>query len=573
MALLLVLLAALGGGPAMGEPEPVATVRFDFKLRAANRLTPKGFLHLRPAEGEGEGIDLPVSSTAVIALLPPGTSWEATPDLPGFWSPRKSFTTGEPGTERIQPMDLWPLAKIAGRVEVLEKGSRLPAKLSVTTLAPPSRLKRSEAPKGLLDCPIDEKGEWSCQLPAATFDLVISAAGLIPHYRWNVEMPPGKTLQLGTFNLKPGASVAGWVVVEDGALEPVGCIARLAPLAASSPRDSIGLAQTVTERKVEKDGFFQFTGVAPGIYRLEILQPGFAPAQVSPVKVWPRAESFVKEPVRLQRPLRLDVSLSPPLDWLGKPWRLEVLRSSESPGQLAHQVFGGSVGEDGQVSVSGQAPGTFHFTVLDSLGNRVHSERDVVIAGTADAQRTLQVDVVTVRGKVTLGREPLAATLWFGGRSGAESVKMESDETGRFHGILPQRKVWTVAVEAQEPKLDTRARVEVKPGRTGWADITIALPDTRVFGRVVDETGQRFSEVGEPERWHPAGHGHPGLPDSQRRAGRVSDLSGACRRGARSFPGLGGLRVRLSGERRSPSARSASEIAGRPAPTVAVPAI
>jgi hypothetical protein len=387
-------------------------------------------------------------------------------------------------------MDLWPLAKIAGRVQMLEKGSKLPAKLSVTTLAPPSHLKRPEAPKGLLDCPVDEKGEWSCQLPAATFDLVISAAGFIPHYRWGVEVPPGKTLQLGTFDLKLGASVAGWVVVEDGPLDPARCVARLAPLAASGPRESTGLARTAVERKVQKDGFFQLTGIAPGSYLLEISQPGFAPAQVSPVKVWPRAESFMREPVHLQRPLRLDVSLSPPLDWLGKPWRLEVLRSSESPGQLARQVFGGSAGEDGQVSVAGQAPGTFHFTVLDSLGNRVHSERDVAIAGAADAQRTLKVDVVTVRGEVTLGREPLATTLWFGGRNGAESVKMESDATGRFHGILPQRKVWTVAVEGREPKLDTRARVEVEPDRAGRADVTIALPDTRVFGRVVDETGQ-----------------------------------------------------------------------------------
>ena len=59
-----------------------------------------------------------------------------------------------------------PLGKIAGRVKLAERGERLPDSVSVTTLAVPKYLHRPEAPKGLLDCPFDKKGTWSCSLPA-----------------------------------------------------------------------------------------------------------------------------------------------------------------------------------------------------------------------------------------------------------------------------------------------------------------------------------------------------------------------------------------------------------------------
>jgi hypothetical protein len=35
-------------------------------------------------------------------------------------------------------------------------------------------------------------GKWSCELPAARFDLAIAAAGFVPHYRFSQQVPVGK---------------------------------------------------------------------------------------------------------------------------------------------------------------------------------------------------------------------------------------------------------------------------------------------------------------------------------------------------------------------------------------------
>ena len=67
---------------------------------------------------------------------------------------------------------------------------------------------------------------------------------------------------------------------------------------------------------------------------------------------------------------------------------------------------------------------------------------------------------------------------------------MESDDEGRFHGILPREGPWKIEVQAAEPAFSTSARAEVDAGRSGKATLDIRLPDTRIFGRVVDEQGK-----------------------------------------------------------------------------------
>lgn len=91
---------------------------------------------------------------------------------------------------------------------------------------------------------------------------------------------------------------------------------------------------------------------------------------------------------------------------------------------------------------------------------------------------------------MTLGKEPLAATLWFGGRFGSSTIKMESDQDGKFHGVLPRDGRWRVDVASSQPSFETRTQVKVEPDGQGRATVEIDLPATRVFGRVVDETGR-----------------------------------------------------------------------------------
>src|SRR5205085_2004835 len=122
----------------------------------------------------------------VNAELPCASEWEAAVDLPNVWGPRRTVVADPSGKAVSARLPLWPLGRIAGSLKLTEKGERLPKKILVTTLSPRSPARR-DVPKGAMDCLVEEKGTWSCPpLPATTFDLVISADGFIPQYRWGL---------------------------------------------------------------------------------------------------------------------------------------------------------------------------------------------------------------------------------------------------------------------------------------------------------------------------------------------------------------------------------------------------
>jgi hypothetical protein len=464
----------------------LAKVEISLSPKAVSSLPPKGAIIARPEEGKGEPIRLAVPPQENLSLmLPSGTQWEISAELPGFWVPRKTIVVGSPEQPFRLSLDLWPMGKISGLVKVKEKGVALPKQLHVKTLAVPAFLKRPPVPPGAMSCPVDEKGAWSCSLPAAAFDLVISAPGLTPQYRWGVKVPAGKTLPLGTLVLERGASVAGWVAVEGGGIDGQ-CIARLALLVAGGTNLKVvsDLERISFQREVRKDGFFQLTGLAPGTYTLEVQQPGFPPTRLSPVRVDPGSETFISEPLVLRQALDLQFEIDPPLDWTDRPWHARVVKRGEH--RPAPVVFDGGAGEDGRFTVRGQSSGRFEVNLKDSLGNSLYSGEHSV-EGSVSAPQAIEVRFVTVEGKVRLGTEPLAAVLWFGGRSGAISSKIEADEEGRFHGVLPREGLWRIQVEAAMPGFPSWTRADVRAGRSGKASLEIILPDTRVFGRVVDE--------------------------------------------------------------------------------------
>jgi hypothetical protein len=197
----------------------------------------------------------------------------------------------------------------------------------------------------------------------------------------------------------------------------------------------------------------------------------------------------VREPVVLKRPIQLEIAISPPRDWLGNPWQVLVFRASDTNASFDHTVHEGPADLQGLVSIKGQPPGRFSVQVSDKLGNRLAS-REVRVSGPADAYQAIEVDVLTVRGTVKLGKEPLVATLWFGGRHGDPRVQMESDHEGSFHGVLPKDGWWVVAVDSEEPRLNSRTKIKVTADRQKRAEVDIVLPATHLFGRVLDDQGR-----------------------------------------------------------------------------------
>ncbi len=413
-----------------------------------------------------------------------------TADFPDVWAPRATVTA-EADAQQVSRIALWPLGRIAGTVKRAEKNAKLPKVIAVKTIAPRFSNSPSDLPKGWLDCPLGADGRWECSLPAAVFDLVLSVEGFIPQYRWDFQVPAGKTADLGVMEWKRGASVAGWVALEDGKLDAESSRARLTPLlgpGGGDPRIAEKIQSTAIEARVGKNGFFQFVGVSPGNYSLEVTQPGFAPGKVIPIEVWPQRESFLREPVVLKKPIQLEIAISPAADWLGSPWKAQVFRDRDT-GLGSEAVYNGPTNDQGLITIPGQAPGRFSIDIEDKLGNRIAS-REVRISGPADAYQTIEIDVLTVHGTVKLGKEPVTATLWFGGRYGAQRVKMESDPEGNFHGILPKDGWWRIDIDSEEPRLNARTKVKVTADRQKRAEVDIALPATRLFGRVLDDQGR-----------------------------------------------------------------------------------
>src|SRR5204862_2702863 len=210
-----------------------------------------------------------------------------------------------------------------------------------------------------------------------------------------------------------------------------------------------------------KDGFFQLVDVPPGTYLLEARSPGFAPARVSSVAVVVGSESWLQVPLVLRRPLDLTFTLDPPRDWLDRPWHVTVARASDLGGGYSGKALFDGDAATGEGRLRDSAPGLYAVTAADTTGNRMLYLQDIAIEGAADASQTLTISLVRVKGKALLGDKPLAATLWFGGRSGAKRVGMESGEDGNCVGMLPDNGRWTVEVSAAERAIKAGVSVTV----------------------------------------------------------------------------------------------------------------
>ena len=492
----LVLGASLLGAPcpALGlqavtsaSTDPTkASLEIGFKVNGAPLVPPAGELVLRSVGPGRESISLSVASGKPVATeIKPGR-WELVASLPGFWVPAQHLTVAADGeTTRIE-LPLWPAGQLTGSLKLPTPAGKHPEKVEVRFQSPPPA---GRMPNGSVLCPIvADTGSWACEIPAGLLDVAVQATGYVPVYRWGIATKAGKPTSLGRLELKAGASVAGWAETADGGL--LRCIAKLSPLAAPGGRPSTAerLRSTILSAQVTERGFFQIGGVAPGSYLLEVSQQGYAPARVFPLEVFPGAETSLRSPVVLERPLDLELVITPLADWLGQPWQVQVFRASEFSGSYDREpVFEGAVSAEGTIIVRNQAPGAYWITVRDAAGNRLYSEPDIYISGPQDARRDLEIDLVTVKGEIYLGKEPLAATLHFGGQRGFTSIEMVSDETGEFSGVLPREGRWLVEVTESSVPLSTHTKVEVEANDRGRADIEIRLPDTHVFGRVLDE--------------------------------------------------------------------------------------
>ena len=417
----------------------------------------------------------------------PERTRQMTIEAAGYWSPTHAIRTGVDLAPVV--FQLLPAAEVKGQL-VVEPAETLPAKLQVR-FEPAAGSAASEIPRDFAECLVAQDGTFRCSLPAGTLDLRVRAQGFVSHYFWAQVAERGKLRDLGQLRLQRGGSVAGKVEVPGGQTSPEGALVEVAQLQGSHPsttQDGQRFAAMATSARADSRGFFHLAGLAPGLYSIAATKGTLSAGSYPPLTVHQDAETELTQPLLLQAPATLQVSIHPAVDAWQKPWKLELL-SANAAGSSFQPVAQGRTSPEGTWNATRLARDRYLVGVLDSTGAR-WAFAEVTVAGEQE-ELALTLDMVPVEGQITLGDEPLAADLWFGGRRGRRSIKMLADAEGHFSGVLPEEGDWPVDLQAHEPRFSRRVReVAVETGENGVAEVTIALQDFVLRGEVVDSRGE-----------------------------------------------------------------------------------
>jgi hypothetical protein len=420
----------------------------------------------------------------------PNSRWQVTVANDGWWSPTEEVTIPAAGTQSEHGIPLWRTGRVSGSVAVADANDKLPSTISWMVDSPPQPKKEPEIRRGTeFICPVDAAGKWVCSLPATLLDLTLRAKGFTPHYRWDVAIASNKNFDLGLFALKRGASFVAWLDRESAGLltEPARA-SLLRPLSDAPSQTTARLREPVASSTFNKRGAVQLTSVPAGVYLLEVRAKGFAATRIYPVEIYEGKESVFRKGILLQPPLTVRLAVDPPADPSGARWRATWMKRSDFVSGYEPDVVVTTVGADGTLTLPDQSPGTFNINLQDHAGNKVWDE-ELRIHDDGDSRHNIRVEQFDVKGKVTLGGEPYAAALLFGGRDGAVRSTMTSDADGRFAGYLPHRGRWPVEISG-DGGVRTLLSVDVTA-----EELKIELSDTSVTGVVVGSDGKPVSRA------------------------------------------------------------------------------
>ncbi len=424
-----------------------------------------------------------VAPGEVILDLPPEGSWVLRANAPGYWA-REALLTGNDAAATLR---LLPAGHLRVRLEA-PRGISLPAALAAH-LQPTGPL-QAAAGGAVTACPVTA-GLWSCPVPAGRWDLRLRAKGFASHLRWAVEVGRRATADLGTVELRAGASLLGRVEIDARGAGPGGVEVVLAPQQIERPEDS-GAARRLAlhglRARTDPRGVFHFEGIAPGRYTVRAVRPGFAPATSAAVDILEGLEAEILHPLTLRRPTLLEVRLLPARHPYGDRWHLKLM-ATEAASQRLDTVAEGIAGEDGTWRSKEVPAGAYRLFVEDGAGVRWSAEEVRVEPGGDPLD--LALDLVPVEGTLRLGRKPLTATLWMTGNE-RRRVRFEADQDGELAGWLPAEGRWWARIESGSPPLrQTVGEIEVRRADgQRVARVDVVVPDTRVLGTVVDEAGE-----------------------------------------------------------------------------------
>lgn len=442
----------------------------------------------------------PLDSSELFLDLDADVAWELSIDAPGCWA--DTMTLNAHDERRLLEVALQPAGIIRGEL-VLPSGDATPVQLTLSFQPVDPEKGQSEITKLTALCPV-EMGVWWCRIPAGRVDLRLEAEGFVPFYIWDLDLGAGETLHLGRFQLVRGASLVGWVMA------PAGEVPAQDPIVVQLSQESLGapadprLRIRESKAAVSPRGFFQLRSVPLGTYVLVVgTDSGFSPRRVGPINIEQLKEYTLEDPIVLEQLALLEIFIVPPSDPYQQPWDVDLskwLRKS----RFSSRVASSPATPGGYWAKEGLETGVYLLKIEDSHGSYLYRKEIDVTSGMPPLE--IEIAQVSVKGTVTVGDEPIAATLRFMDPDSGRRVSFTAGENGTFEGLLPTAGLWNVRLKQEGHASEHFIRsVEVfREGNNGYATVEIELPNTRVEGHVVDRQGNPV-ESGWISVYHPDG--------------------------------------------------------------------
>lgn len=421
----------------------------------------------------------------VFTMTPADETHELALESKGCWSPVVLWNPLEGGDVVFH---VYRASTVEGRLET----QRQPPRTVEGRIFFVSAVQAKNAPRsnGLpVSCEL-EFPQWRCTVPANTpFDLRLEFPGFGAAHYWSVAATPGAAAELEPHRLIAGASISGWIKDPAGTLRKNAAV-TLSPLEAHEARADEGrLAARRRSVRTNERGFFQFSGLEPGAYRLVSELEGLSAAVLPEVRVregeslvWPTAIAHVEL-------AELQAGFYPAVDLDGEPWLVEL--KEVEPLHLDRQPpLRKRAGADGRWSARSLRAGLYELIVRDKSGSEI--ERAPIDLSEGGA-RTIALNVRTlrVRGVLRMGNEPLQAAVSFSNLRG-KSVRVSTDERGQFEGRFPVGGEWWPEVRYPLNQYDNNVvldPVAIVPDAHGEARLELTMPGGRIRGEVVTAEG------------------------------------------------------------------------------------
>ncbi|MEP0772991.1 MAG: carboxypeptidase regulatory-like domain-containing protein [Acidobacteriota bacterium] len=444
----------------------------------------------------GDGMSTPVATLAAactaassaVVDVDAGAVYEVRAAVAGWWSQPSAVFVTNAGAHVVAR--LWPAGTVKGTLSTDRDLAPQGVTLAFQPVEGPE--KSEQQPSWAAPCAVQGQ-EFTCELPAGRHHLALRSQGFLPHYRWDVKVTPGETLELGRLALRPGSAVTGRITASAAQFDPSQAQVTLEPVAGDrlTASGSGGGELAIRRTRPNTWGHFCFEGLPPGAYGITVAHPEFAPASLSPITVEASGETTLAQPIELRPLATLVLKVLPPHDPYSERWRIDLLHRHPIRGAWDTVVRDVVLGDDGSLVRSGLAEGSYQVLVGDSRGNRSANTRFELTTNSPPLE--IELEAVAVEGEVRLGeKEPLSAELFFGGRRGRERIAAHSGIDGWFATVLPRAGKWIIDVESVDPPVTARLRdvVVERPPAGESSRVRLVVPDTRLEGKVVNERHQ-----------------------------------------------------------------------------------